>query len=469
LKLGLWLLAAATLPGQSLIIKDAVVIDATGARPRRASVAINRGRIVAIEKKIHARRGDEVVQAKGKFLIPGLWDMHIHLGPPEVFFPLLLANGITGVREMFTGIPMPVINAWRSRPDVPRIFAPGFLDGPPLVWSGPPPPGAIAVGTAEQARMAVRALAASRVDFLKVYTSIPREAYFAIAEEARALGIPFAGHVPEEVSAAEASDAGQRSQEHLIGILEACSTNEDALRRARVTMMLDQNISGEERMRELAFPNPKGLFNTYSDSKAAALFEKFVKNGTWQTPTLALLSGFARMRDAGFLDDPRRKYLLRAWREQWDPSRNFFLHDLSAADLDALNARIHALLDRYEKLVGDMHRAGVEFLAGTDANGVNPVYPGFGLHDELALLVKSGLSNLEALQAATRNASRYFGNPDFGTIEVNQSADLVLLDADPLLDIRNTEKIEAVVLRGRYYSRENLDAMLKRVEQIAAR
>jgi len=271
------------------------------------------------------------------------------------------------------------------------------------------------------------------------------------------------------VSAAEASDAGQRSQEHLIGILEACSTNEDALRRARVTMMLDQNISGEERMRELAFPNPKGLFNTYSDSKAAALFEKFVKNGTWQTPTLALLSGFARMRDAGFLDDPRRKYLLRAWREQWDPSRNFFLHDLSAADLDALNARIHALLDRYEKLVGDMHRAGVEFLAGTDANGVNPVYPGFGLHDELALLVKSGLSNLEALQAATRNASRYFGNPDFGTIEVNQSADLVLLDADPLLDIRNTEKIEAVVLRGRYYSRENLDAMLKRVEQIAAR
>ncbi len=469
MKLALWLLAAAVLPGQSLIIKDAVVIDANGGRPHRASVEISRGRIAAIAKKIHARRGDEVIQAKGKFLIPGLWDMHIHLGPPEIFFPLLLANGITGVREMFTGIPMPVINGWRSRPDVPRIFAPGFLDGPPLAWSGPPPPGAIAVATAEQGRMAVRALASSRVDFLKVYTSLPREAYFAIAQEARAIGIPFAGHVPEEVSAAEASDAGQRSQEHLIGILEACSTNEDALRRARVAMMLDRNLSGEERMRELAFPDPAGLFDTYSEAKAAALFQKFVNNGTWQTPTLALLSGFARMRDADFLDDPRRKYLLRPWREQWDPRRNFFLHDLSAADYDALNARIHALLDRYEKLVGDMHRAGVEFLAGTDANGINPVYPGFGLHDELALLVKSGLSNLEALQAATRNASRYFGDPDFGTIEVNKSADLVLLDADPLEDIRNTEKIEAVVLRGRYFSRENLDAMLKRVEQIAAR
>jgi imidazolonepropionase-like amidohydrolase len=115
-----------------------------------------------------------------------------------------------------------------------------------------------------------------------------------------------------------------------------------------------------------------------------------------------------------------------------------------------------------------MDRAGVEFLAGTDANGTNPVYPGFGLHDELALLVKSGLTPMEALQSATRNPARYFGNPDFGTIELNKSADLVLLTANPLANIRNAEKIEAVVLRGRYYSRENLDAMLDRVAQIAS-
>jgi len=112
------------LSAQSLIFKDATIIDATGAPPRKGSVAITGGRISAIGK-IHARRTDRVIDAKGKFLIPGLWDMHIHLGPPEIFFPLLIANGITGVREMFTGIPMPVIRTWRSRPDVPRIVAPG--------------------------------------------------------------------------------------------------------------------------------------------------------------------------------------------------------------------------------------------------------------------------------------------------------------------------------------------------------
>lgn len=458
---------AALLPAQSLIFKNATVIDATGAAPRRASVAINGGRIVAIQKKIKKRKGDQEIDAKGKFLIPGLWDMHIHLGPPEIFFPLLIASGITGVREMFDGIPMPVIRTWRSRPDVPRIYAPGFLDGPPMLWAGPAPPGAIAVATAQDGRFAVRALASTGVDFLKIYSSVPREAYFAIAAEARAIGIPFAGHVPEAVSPAEASDEGQRSEEHLLDILEACSTDEDALRKARVAMMLDQKLSGEARMRELAFPNPEGLFDTYSETKAAALFQKFVKNGTWQTPTLSLLEGFARMPDQDFIDDPRRKYLLPAWRKQWDPRQTFFLRDLALPAYQDWNARMKKLLERYEKLVGDMHQAGVQFLAGTDANGSNPVYPGFGLHEELALLVKSGLSPMEALQSATRNAARYFGNDDFGTVEVNKSADLVLLDANPLEDIRNTEKIDAVVLRGRYYSRENLDALLARVAQLA--
>ncbi|HUA86408.1 MAG TPA: amidohydrolase family protein [Bryobacteraceae bacterium] len=462
------LLAAQLASAQSLIFKNVTVIDATGAAPHRASLQINAGRIVALAKKIHTRRGDQVIDAKGKFLIPGLWDMHIHLGPPDIFFPLLIANGITGVREMFTGIPLPVINTWRSRPDVPRIFAPGFLDGPPMLWAGPAPPGAIAVATAADGRAGVRALAATGVDFLKIYSSVPREAYFAAAEQARAIGIPFAGHVPEAVSAAEASDAGQRSEEHLLGIMEACSTNESALRAARVALMLDKKMSGEARMRELAFPNPAGLLDTYSETKCAALFQKFVQNGTWQTPTLSLLEGFARMPDQDFIDDPRRKYLPPAWRAQWDPRQTFFLRDLAPPDYRALNQRIHALLDRYEQLVGDMHRAGVQFLAGTDANGANPVYPGFGLHEELALLVKAGLTPLEALESATRNASRYFGNPDFGTIEVGKSADLVLLDANPLIDIRNTEKIEAVVLRGRYYRREALDALLAQVAQIAS-
>jgi len=463
-----WVLTFSLASANSLIFKHVTVIDGTGAAPRvNVTVAITGARITAIDKKVHVSRGDQVIEAKGKFLIPGLWEMHIHLGPPEIFFPLLVANGITGVREMFTGIPMAVIRGWGARPDVPRIYAPGFIDGPPMLWGGPAAPGAMAVGTAEQARFAVDALAAGGVDFLKVYNSIPRDAYFALAAEARAIGMPFAGHVPEEVSPLEASEAGQRSGEHLINILLACSEKEEALRADRVSTMLSQEITGEARMRLLAFPKVEGLVDTYSETKAAKLFETFVKNGTWQTPTLALLDGFARARDDDFVHDPRRKYLLKAWNEAWDPLNTFFLKDLSPRDYTALNVRIRVLLERYEKLVGDMRRAGVEFLAGTDANGWNPVYPGFGLHQELALLVKSGLTPMEALQCATRNPARYFGLADTGTIEVNKTADVVLLNDDPLADIRNTEKIEAVVMRGRYYSRENLDAMLARAEAFA--
>lgn len=466
----LLLSAGGIVSAQSLIIKNVTVIDGTGAGPRRnVSVGVGAGRITAIEKKLKTAKGILVIDGRGKFLIPGLWDMHIHLGPPDIFFPLLVANGITGVREMFTGIPLEVIRQWRAHSDVPRIVAPGFIDGPPMLWSGAPlPPGAFAVSTPEQARLAVDAIARSGADFVKVYSSVPREAYFALADEARRIGIPFAGHVPEAVSSLEAALAGQRSQEHLLQILEGCSTRENEVRAERVRIMLDKSVSGEERQRVLAFENPAELLDSYNEQKAAILFQTFVHNGVWQTPTLVILSGFARARDDDFIHDPRREYLPKSWTAQWDPRQTSFLKDLSAADYDALNARVHVLLARHEKLVGDMYRAGVEFLAGTDANGVNPVLPGFGLHDELALLVQSGLTPMEALETATRNAARYFGGADFGTVEPGKSADMVLLNADPLEDIRNTEKIEAVVMRGRYFSRQDLDAMLEREKKIAA-
>jgi hypothetical protein len=448
---------------QSLIIQNVTVIDATGAPARPGmSVGIDQGQITEIKKSIHAPKGATVIDGSGKFLIPGLWDMHIHIGSPQVFFPLLIANGVTGVREMFTGIPMPTIVEWRKHPNAPRIVAAGFLDGPPMLNNGPPPPGAYAVADAVQARAAVRALAESGVDFIKVYNSIPRDAYFAIADEAGDVGLPFAGHVPEAVTTGEASDVGQRSEEHLINVLLDCSTNSEKLHAARVATMLSDKITGEARLRALAWPDPEGLFDTYSEERAARLFAKFAKNETWQTPTLVVLSGFVRARDEDFVHDPRRRFLLKQWTETWNPKITFYLRDLSSDDYDALHARIVALLARYQKLVGDMRKAGVGFLAGTDANGWNPVLPGFGLHEELALLVESGLTPMEALQSATRNPAKYFNKlSEMGTVEANKAADLVLLNANPLEDIHNTQKIEAVIMRGRYYSRKMLDGMVK--------
>jgi hypothetical protein len=407
-----------------------------------------------------------VIDARGKFLIPGLWDMHMHLGMPEAFFPFLVAHGITGVREMYTAIPPQVIQQWRARSDVPRIVASGFLDGPLMLQAGQvPPPGAFAIATPEQGRYAVRVLKLAGYDFLKVYNSLPRDAYFAIAQEARAAGIPFAGHVPEAVSPLEASEAGQRSEEHLINILLACSTNEAALRAERIRVMTSDQISGEERLRKLGFPDTEGLVDTYDERKAGVLFQTFVRNGTWQTPTLVLLKGFAYSDE--FIADPLVQKMPEAWRKDAPPRGKYYMKDMTGEQYDALITNIRALLDRYKKLVGDMHRAGVQFLAGTDTSLNNPVIPGAGLHRELALLVESGLTPREALETATLNPARYFGVLDkMGTIEAGKAADLVLLDADPLVNIHNTKKIRAVFLRGRYFPREELDGMVAKVAEL---
>jgi imidazolonepropionase-like amidohydrolase len=139
------------------------------------------------------------------------------------------------------------------------------------------------------------------------------------------------------------------------------------------------------------------------------------------------------------------------------------MQDLKPEEFDALVKRIGELLERHKQLVRDMHKAGVPLLAGTDTSGLNPVLAGFGLHDELALLVECGLSPMEALQTATLNPARYFGlENEFGTIEEGKAADLVLLDADPLKDIRNIGKVRSVVMRGHFFSRSDLDTMLTR-------
>ncbi len=452
--------------GGSLVIQRVTVIDATGkpAQPGM-TVVIAEDQIVAIGPwtKVKAPVGSQVVDGRGKFLIPGLWDMHVHdyafdSAQTDVTwsYPLYLANGVVGVREMWGPEDA---NTWRAaharygKPSPSGYVASPIIDGP-----GKASDGAVHVADAAQARAAVDRYKANGADFIKTYTLLSRESYFAIVDEARKVAIPFEGHIPDAVTVEEASDAGQKSMEHLIGVPLGASSEEAALFREKPVngTFGDFDNTGPDYRRYLR------AYATYDESKAAVLFARFIKNGTWQCPTLVEERSWAHLDDDKFKHEEWVKYVPFEARSWWtNLSRG-----MTTADWD--NA--HRLLPEELKFVGEMYRAGVPILAGSDAMGGPFVFPGFSLHDELALLVGAGLPPLAALQASTIGPARFMGQAERrGTVEVGKVADLVLLDRDPLADIHNSTSIRAVILGGKLMDRALLDAMLAEAEATAAK
>jgi imidazolonepropionase-like amidohydrolase len=445
------------LASKPLAITHVTVIDAAGAplQPDQ-TVAITNGRITQLGKTgtFDIPKDTQVVDAGGKFLIPGLWDMHVHIVTKD-YLPLFIANGVTGVRDMHAFFPDTIL---QMRKDVrdgkvlgPHIVAAGALvDGPKPIW-----PGSYTASNAQEGRTAVQALKKRGADFVKVYTKLPREAFFAIAEEAKTQGLPFAGHVPESVSALEASDAGQKSMEHLYGITLACATKETELRKEVLEALAKSDNAAF--MATLGRAHIKAL-DSYDENKAKVLFARFAKNGTWQVPTLTVLRSIANLTDERFTNDPRVKYMPPFLRSMWDPKG-----PADKSRLEAIAFR-KIMYKKAPEIVSALHRAGVPILAGTDTS--NPFcFPGFSLHDELALLVEAGLTPLEALQSATRDPAKYLDRlKDVGTVETGKIADLVLLDANPLDDIKNTQKIAAVVVGGKLLDKAALQKMLADVE-----
>jgi imidazolonepropionase-like amidohydrolase len=448
-----------------LVLTHVTVIDATGAPAQPDRTVVIRGdRISEIGPSASLRplQDAQVVDGTGKFLIPGLWDMHVHWYNRD-FLPLFIANGVTGVRIMWGG---PLQQQWRQDIEKGSVLGPRMsiaspiVDGPNPIW-----PGSTTVKDAAEGRQVVIGLKRTGADFIKVYNRLPRDAYFAILDEAKKQGIPVAGHVPDAVSAIEASDAGQQTFEHFTGILEGCSTQEDEIRKEREEIWA--HLPPGERIATVARRRPlaRKLLETFSPEKADALMARLARNHTWQCPTLTVLRNLARLDDPAITNDPRLKYMPADIRASWDPKGDFRLKDRTPEDFELARAGLR----RQMELIGRMKRAGVEILAGTDV--LNPYcYPGFSLHDELKLLVEAGLSPLEALQTATRNPARFLGREkDLGTVETGKIADLVLLDASPLDDIGNSQKIQAVVVGGKLYPRAEIDQMLARVEAAAGK
>ncbi len=455
-----------------LAITHVTVIDATGAPEQPdMTVLVERGHISAISSASSVRVPSDanVVDGHRKFLIPGLADMHVHLtaageptGSREFMIPLLIANGITSVRDMggYLESLIPLREEIEAGTRLgPRILLAGpYLDGEPPSFTP-----SLVVTNAVQAAEDVHDLKNRGVDFIKVQSMLSRDMYFAIAKAAKSEHISFVGHVPDRVTAAEASAAGQRSIEHLTGVLRGCATDEPKL-------MHDQFLpaSGKERgvsssWRQFHWNDE--LLNSFSEARAHKLIEELVANETWQTPTLILLQQDAYpSQDLALAQDPHMLYVPGVVLDRWRKTAQ-----QKAAATKPRDFAIRAgLLKNSEHIVDEMQSAGVKLLAGTDAPAPF-VYPGFSLHEELALLVGAGLTPMQTLQAATVRAAEFMGkSATQGTIEKGKVADLVLLDADPLADIENTARISAVIVRGKLLDRAALDALLASVQKFAA-
>jgi imidazolonepropionase-like amidohydrolase len=442
-------------PAQTLTITHVTLIDITDGRAQPdTTVTIDGDRITAITRSTKTSPSSgQIVDARGQYLIPGLWDMHTHVyfddtaaDGTALILPLLLANGITGIRDMGSELDL-VLHA-RAEIDAHRLLGPRMivsgpmLDGPKSQYKA-----SIPITTPEDGRKAVGMLKNRGVDFIKTQSGIPRAAYFAIAEESKKRGIEFEGHVPDSIRAAEAVAAGQRSFEHLIGIFEASSPDED------------KYLTGKK--------SPGAFLATWNADREAGIIRLLAKNHVWQCPTLFWERGQWLVDAIDYSKDPDLAWAARTWvTKLWPASQKSLLKSL---DTDPLPVREQFVVHELD-IIRKLKAANVPFLAGTDTPAGVDVIPGVSLHLELQRFVAAGFTPLEALQTATLNPAKFYNRlTDYGPIQKGRIADLVLLEANPLDDIGNTRKISGVIADGRYISQQDLVELRGKLKAFAAR
>ncbi|WP_433159969.1 amidohydrolase family protein [Kribbella sp. CA-247076] len=439
------------------------VIDvATGRRHRDQTVLIVGDRITGVGRHLPIPRGAVELDLTGKFVIPGLADMHVHsIGDERVSPPLYLANGVTTVREMAGTNPL--LYQWRDRIAAGTLLGPrmmvgsNIIDGDPTLWD-PNLIQVIVVDDGPSARAAVRRVKAEGADFVKVYSRLSPTAYAAILDEARRTGLTVHGHGPDQLTTKQVSNAGQRSIEHIHSLGLAVSTREADVRR----MVRDITVSAGDYnswFRQL-HPIEWIAANTFSRARAADVFGTLRRNRTRVTPTLTM-HNVLDQPDYSALDPALAKYLSADAVFSYEYAIDTLYKPNRPAEEIARQRRMWAWRKRF---VRELFDHDVPILAGTDT-GTPYSVPGFALHDELEHLVSAGATPRQALYAATVEPAQFLGmRADLGSVEPRKVADLVVLDADPLTDIRNTRRIHTVVTRGRVISPTARQRMLAEVE-----
>ena len=465
----------------AVAIRAVTVVDVMdGSLRGKQTVLVAGNRITAVgpADQVQIPRDAELVDAAGRYVIPGLWDMHVHSVNPvgvdtanrsiaaqDWHFPLFLAYGVTGVRNMNDGTADVTLELTNT---IKRQLAEGSRRGPPRFFSagpavdGDPPLGGskkVVVRTAAEARAVVEQLASHGADLIKVYENVSREAYFAIIDEARRRKIPVDGHIPFRVTPEEAVAAGQRTLEHPEALAAGCSTEADDERERFAGVLADYDgPPGSEKLLLMQIQHYRALYDSRDPAACASAFETYRHNGVAVTADLLVYHHIVHA-DQILSDTARLRLVPEAVRRNW-------AHRLDSETTRELQSILRPIPPLELENVRLANKAGVVLLAATDVD-IPMGVPGLSLHEELVRLVEAGLTPLEALQAATLNPARVLGLADsLGRIEPGKLADLVLLDANPLENIRNTQKIGAVVADGQLYRRADLDRLLAEVEAL---
>ena len=462
-------------PYVTLAVSSVNIVDVEhGEILENRTLLINTDRIVDIvdHTEFHAIEGVDTIDGSDLYAMPGLWDMHMHMvndvyepvpwdfhtpspdskDQREIYLPIFLAFGVTGTRELSGGVASLELREKIRNGELlgPHMFVGSpLLDGAYPIW---PDAAVIAIDGPENAREWVTQLHAQGFDFLKTYNLLSTESYRALHERAKELRMEVSGEIPISVSLWEAAELGHRTIEHLTGVEFACSGREDELRTAYVSRIELRNADPEsDDAEEIWRRSEWEPFESIDPERCIELYRYLAEQGAWVVPTLQVQFMISHGDQSQIVNNPNLKYLskwdrdIEAIAEEYDPEH-----------------RLRSLHDYRMTVIDDMYHAGVPILAGSDLPG------GFYLHEELVRFVEGGLTPVEALRTATIEPAKYLGRSDeLGSIRPGKVADVVLLRANPLEDIRNSQEIEMVIFQGQVLKRPKLDELLKQLEEDA--